>query len=172
MDYIIYIDGIIYLCYYPIVSLCFNILCLMEGTMKKSTKTIRITLVFLFLTILSSTCAFAAPKDGAVKRTASSVYVDAKVITAKEAKENKNWKKNYYKARACGSVTLQQYKKKDKKWVNFRHYTNTELLCMGFNELYSGRVWGKGKVSANTSFSKKSCGIVPDYYGCSVWYGW
>lgn len=132
---------------------------------------ITITLICIFTLSITVTSSYAV-KDGAIKRTESNVWTYRKVITAKEAKNNKKWKKGYYKVGAKGYVTLKKYNKKKKKWVAFKHYTNTQLLCMGMNEKWSGRVWGTGKVTANTGYSKSSCGITPDYYGCSVWYGW
>lgn len=126
-----------------------------------------VTMLVITLTMCSSVGIFAATR---YKVTASSHKVYSKVITKTEASAHKYWTASYYKAGASGYVTVK--KKSGDNWVGARHYTNVELLNFGVHELYSGRIWDTGKVSANTGYSTKSSGVVDDFYGSAIYYGW
>ena len=90
---------------------------------------------------------------------ASKTWTNSAVITKAEADKHPNWVEGYYKAYAKGYVTAVQ-----------KHYANSELLIMGQHVKYSGRVWGTGKVTAQTDWGYSVCAIVDTPYGSNVYY--
>lgn len=110
----------------------------------------------IILMLLSTGVVFAIDK----RITASGHKVHPKVITASEAKKNKNWKKGFYKAYASGFTTSKA-----------KHYSNAKLYLMGSPVKSSGRKWGTGKVSVSTGYYKGGCAVTPTPYGSAVFYG-
>lgn len=131
----------------------------MNSQIISTQKTIKAMLI-LALTLLLLSSSFISSNAIDKKISASYVKNEFKVITAKEAKNNPNWKKGFYKIRATGYITS-----------STKHYANAELLAVMQHEAYSGRKWGTGKVTATTAYGRNVSMMATDGYGCRIYYG-